>query len=73
MFQLPPFKTVTLDSGAELWVLFVILPPVPILLLPSGLPGALVPADVLQVAAVGLVAFFMLGSRFLIHLQRNLS
>lgn len=45
----------------------------PILLLPSGLPGALVPAEVLEVAAVGLVAFFMLGSRFLIHLHRNLS
>lgn len=62
-----------LDSGAALWVLFVILPPVPIMLLPSGLPGALVPAEVLEVAAKGLVAFFMLGSKFLIHLQRNLA
>lgn len=43
------------------------------MLLPSGLPGALVPAEVLEVAAVGLVAFFMLGSKFLIHLQRNLN
>lgn len=43
------------------------------MLLPSGLPGALVAAEVLEVAAVVLVAFFMLGSRFLIHLQRNLN
>lgn len=43
------------------------------MLLPSDLPGALVPAEVLEVAAVGLVAFFMLGSKFLIHLQRNLN
>lgn len=42
------------------------------MLLPSDLLGALVPAEVLEVAAVGLVAFFMLGSKFLIHLQRNL-
>jgi len=43
------------------------------MLLPSGLPGALVPAEDLEVAAVGLVAFFILGSKFLIHLQRNLN
>lgn len=50
----------------------VLFPPVPIVPLGSGLPRGLVAEVVLFEAPVGLLAFFILGSKFLIHLWRNL-
>lgn len=63
---------VTLDRMAEFWFLVVLFPPVPIVPLGSGLPRGLVAAMVLLEAPVGLLAFFILGSEFLIHLRCNL-
>lgn len=62
----------TLDRRAEFWFLLVLFPPVPIVPLGSGLPRGLVAVVVLLEAPVGLLAFFILGSKFLIHLWRNL-
>lgn len=62
----------TLDTRAEFWFLAVLFPPVPIVPLGSGFPGGLVAVEVLLEAPAGLLAFFILGSKFLIHLQRNL-
>lgn len=62
----------TLDRWAEFWFLAVLFPPVPIVPLGSVLPRGLVAAMVLLEAPVGLLAFFILGSKFLIHLRRNL-
>lgn len=59
-------------------VFAVLLAPVPMLLLaaPSALPlstcCALAPPAALVVADAGLLAFFILGSRLLIHLLRSL-
>lgn len=57
---------------AEFWFLVVLFPPVPILPLGSTLLMGLGAAVVLLEAPVGLLAFFILGSKFLIHLWRNL-
>lgn len=70
------FCICTLDSGAVAEVLAVFLPAVPMVVVaPSGLTFSTVWALVtvaLETPATGLVAFLILGSRFLGHLQRSL-